>query len=99
MRFLTDQDVYASTVHLLRDLGHDTLTATEAGLSATTDTKLLEFVRGQNRLLITRDGISAPWYFSSNSARGSSIFAWLPAMWSGCTLNSAASSRPMTRRS
>jgi hypothetical protein len=33
MRFLADQDVYATTVQLPRDLGHDVVTTAELGES------------------------------------------------------------------
>lgn len=55
MRFLLDQDVYAVTVRLLRDLGHDTLTASEAGLATAADSKLLQTAVEQQRVLVTRD--------------------------------------------
>ncbi len=55
MKILADQDVYASTVHLLRDLGQDVSTAAEAGLSSATDVELLQAARKEHRLLITRD--------------------------------------------
>ncbi len=41
MKFLTDQDVYAKTVLYIRDLGYDTITASEMGLSKADDTELL----------------------------------------------------------
>ena len=41
MRFLTDQDVYALTSQLLRELGHDVVTTAEIGLSRAADTELL----------------------------------------------------------
>ena len=41
MKFLLEQDVYASTARLLRNLGHDVLTAAEAGYSEADDVELL----------------------------------------------------------
>jgi len=55
MRLLADQDVYASTVRLLRDLGHDVTTAAETGLSRATDVELLQVAQEEHRLLVTRD--------------------------------------------
>ena len=55
MRFLTDQDVYAATVQLLRDLGHDVVTAAQLGLSRASDATLLRTAKGQERILVTRD--------------------------------------------
>jgi len=55
MRFLTDQDVYAVTAQLLRNLGHDVATAAELGLSRATDATLLPTAKVQERIFITRD--------------------------------------------
>lgn len=55
MRFLADQDVYATTVHLLRDLGHDVVTAAELGKSRASDTELLQTAIDRDRIMITRD--------------------------------------------
>jgi predicted nuclease of predicted toxin-antitoxin system len=55
MRFLTDQDVFAVTVRLLGDLGHDVVTAAQLGLSQASDLELLRIARDQSRILVTRD--------------------------------------------
>jgi len=55
MRFLADQDVYAVTVRLLHDAGHDIVTASEIGQSQATDSELLAAARRERRILITRD--------------------------------------------
>ena len=55
MKLLLDQDVYALTVRLLRDLGHDVLTAAEIGRSQATDLELLAIAREQGRVFVTRD--------------------------------------------
>lgn len=55
MTFLTDQDVYASTVAFLRDLGHDVVTAAERGLSRMADAHPLAVAGTEGRVLITRD--------------------------------------------
>jgi hypothetical protein len=41
MKFLSDQDVYASTVRFLLGLGHDVSTARQLGLAQADDTELL----------------------------------------------------------
>ena len=50
MRFLTDQDVYALTSQLLRELGHDVITAAEIGLSRAADTELLARAHQEGRI-------------------------------------------------
>ncbi len=55
MRFLADQDVYASTVRFLIGLGHDVLTARQLGLAQADDTELLRVAHGQARIFLTRD--------------------------------------------
>lgn len=55
MRFLTDQDVFAKTVSLLRDGGHDVVTASESGLHQAADQTLLHTAQQESRILITRD--------------------------------------------
>jgi predicted nuclease of predicted toxin-antitoxin system len=55
VRFLLDQDVYAVTCRLLRDLGHDVVTAAELNLSCSPDTDLLIRAAGEKRLFVTRD--------------------------------------------
>ena len=55
MRFLLDQDVYASTARFLRELGHDVVSAAEIGCSQATDSKLLSIAQEQGRILVTRD--------------------------------------------
>ena len=55
MKLLADQDVYASTVQLLRGLGHDVETASERGLAQATDSDLLRLSQADGRIFITRD--------------------------------------------
>jgi predicted nuclease of predicted toxin-antitoxin system len=55
VRFLADQDVYALTVRFLRELGHDVLTAAEAGLSRAGDSVLLTRAKQENPIMVTRD--------------------------------------------
>jgi predicted nuclease of predicted toxin-antitoxin system len=55
VRFLIDQDVYAITTRLLRELGHDVVTAADLNLSRAPDTELLAEAQRQRRTLVTRD--------------------------------------------
>lgn len=55
MKLLTDQDVYAATVHFLRGTGHDVKTAAERGLSQSADTELLRAAHAEGRVFVTRD--------------------------------------------
>ena len=55
MRFLTDQDVYATTVRFLNGLGHDLVTAAQLGLAQATDADLLRVAQGEGRVFVTRD--------------------------------------------
>lgn len=55
MRFLLDQDVYASTTQFLSDLGHDVLPVAQIGLSQADDEELLRIAHKQGRILVTRD--------------------------------------------
>ncbi len=55
MRFLLDQDVYAATASFLRELGHDVVTAAEAGRERDTDEELLDAAQREGRILVTRD--------------------------------------------
>jgi predicted nuclease of predicted toxin-antitoxin system len=55
MRFLADQDVYASTTCFLTGLGHDVLPTAQAGLAQAVDADLLRFAHEQRRIFLTRD--------------------------------------------
>ena len=55
MKFLIDQDVYASTVHFLGDLGHDVVPVAQIGLSQADDEDLLRLAQAQGRIFVTRD--------------------------------------------
>jgi predicted nuclease of predicted toxin-antitoxin system len=55
MKFLADQDVYASTIGFLQGLGHDVLRAAQLGLSQAEDTELLRVAHEQGRIFVTRD--------------------------------------------
>ena len=55
MKFLLDQDVYASTARFLSDLGHDVVPVAQIGLSQADDEDLLKTAREQGRIFVTRD--------------------------------------------
>ena len=55
MKFLSDQDIWASTISLLRELEHDVTTAAALGMSRSLDTDLLAWAYTNNRIIITRD--------------------------------------------
>jgi len=55
MKFLADQDVYASTIGILTRLGHDVIPAAQLGLSQAEDAELLRTAYEQKRIFITRD--------------------------------------------
>ncbi len=70
MKILTDQDVYAVTTSLLRQLGHDVLTAAERGLATSADQALLDTARVEGRLLVTRDRDFGALVFSQRRGGG-----------------------------
>ena len=55
MKFLLDQDVYASTARFLRELGHDVVSVAEIGCSQATDSGLLGIAQERERIFVTRD--------------------------------------------
>jgi predicted nuclease of predicted toxin-antitoxin system len=55
MKFLLDQDVYASTRRFLSNLGHDVVAVSQLGLSRAADEELLKVAQDQGRIFVTRD--------------------------------------------
>ena len=55
MKFLLDQDVYASTARVLSELGHDVVPVARIGLSRADDSDLLKAAREQDRIFVSRD--------------------------------------------
>jgi predicted nuclease of predicted toxin-antitoxin system len=55
MKFLIDQDVYATTVRFLRELGHDVVPVAQLGLAQADDEDLLRLAQEQGRIFVTRD--------------------------------------------
>jgi predicted nuclease of predicted toxin-antitoxin system len=55
MRFLLDQDVYASTAAYLINLGHDVVQVKQIGLAEAEDDELLQVAEELGRIFVTRD--------------------------------------------
>lgn len=55
MKFLLDQEVYASTARFLNSLGHDVVPVARIGLSQADDSDLLKTACEQDRVFVTRD--------------------------------------------
>lgn len=55
MKFLCDECVYAATVKLLKNLGHDIITVNELGLQSSSDEKILSTATKKRRILLTFD--------------------------------------------
>ena len=55
MRILTDENVAASTIAMLRDLGHDVVDVREAGAAGAPDEDVCVLARSQGRLIVTHD--------------------------------------------
>lgn len=55
MRFLTDQDVYQTTISYLKNPGHDVIRAKDIGFERASDNEILERAVKDQRILITRD--------------------------------------------
>jgi len=55
MKFLLDQDVYATTARFLLDIGHDVVLVAAIGLSRALDQEILRVAQEQKRILVTRD--------------------------------------------
>jgi predicted nuclease of predicted toxin-antitoxin system len=70
VRFLLDQDVYAVTCRLLRDLGHDVVTAADLNLSRSSDRGLLMRPAEEKRLFVTRDKDFGGLVFVERLSRG-----------------------------
>jgi predicted nuclease of predicted toxin-antitoxin system len=79
MKFFLDQDVYAATARFLRGLGHDVVTASEAGCSRTSDADLLRMAREQGRILVTRDRDYGSLVFVQGSGSGVMYLRILPS--------------------
>jgi predicted nuclease of predicted toxin-antitoxin system len=79
MRFLLDQDVYASTARFLADLGHDVVPVAEIDLSQASDEGLLQTAREQGPILVTRDRDSSNLVFVRTLGAGVIYLRLLPS--------------------
>ncbi|HEY9787850.1 MAG TPA: DUF5615 family PIN-like protein [Candidatus Obscuribacterales bacterium] len=79
MKFLTDQDVYGSTVQLLMRLGHDVATVAQLGLSQATDKDILDVAQSSGRILVTRDRDFGALIFVQRSKPGVIYLRILPS--------------------
>lgn len=66
MRFLTDQDVYGTTVLFLSGLGHEVVPAAKLGLAQADDAKLLRAYRSRFWVRLPRP--FSPTCLASNSS-------------------------------
>jgi len=79
MRFLTDQDVWATTVRYLREAGHDVVTVASIGLAEASDADLLRVAHDQNRIFVTRDRDFGVLVFAQNFGTGVIYLRMLPS--------------------
>src|SRR5262249_27023306 len=79
MKFLADQDVYATTIRFLSGLGHDVVTASQLGLAQATDAELLRVAHEQGRIVITRDRDFGGLVFVQGSGPGLIYLRILPS--------------------
>ncbi len=73
MHILADQDVWQKTVDVLRNAGHDVVTARALDLASADDRTLLERAAAEGRILLTRDKDFGTLVFlggASNKRRG-----------------------------
>jgi predicted nuclease of predicted toxin-antitoxin system len=79
MKFLCDQDVFASTVRFLTGLGHNVQTAFQLGLAREDDSEILRIAQEQGRILVTRDRDYGKLVFVQNCGAGVCFLRMLPA--------------------
>lgn len=79
MKFLADQDVYAHTIRLLREWGHDVVTAASLNLSQAADRELLAEAKKQLRILVTRDKDYGALVFLEHNASGVILLRMVPS--------------------
>ena len=78
MKFLSDQDVFASTGQILIALGHNVTTAHQCGLSQAPDIDLLRFAQSEGRIFVTRDRDFGNLVFVQNCQPGVIYLRLLP---------------------
>jgi Uncharacterized protein conserved in bacteria len=79
MRFLTDQDVWATTVRWLREAGHDVVTVASIGLAEASDADLLRVAHDQRRIFVTRDRDFGALVFAHDFGAGVIYLRMLPS--------------------
>jgi predicted nuclease of predicted toxin-antitoxin system len=79
MKFLFDQDVYATTVLFLTGMGHEVMTAAQLGLAQASDEELLRVAHEQGRLFVTRDRDFGGLVFVQGSGPGVIYLRILPS--------------------
>ena len=79
MRFLIDQDVFGDTTRLLKELGHEVLTASEMGMYRAADIELLGVAESQQRIMLTRDRDFGELVFRGNLVAGVIYLRILPS--------------------
>ncbi|WP_084696232.1 DUF5615 family PIN-like protein [Salisaeta longa] len=70
MNILADHDVWAVTLGVLNDAGHDVVTASDIGMAQAKDTELLEHAIRESRVLVTRDRDFGRLVFADDRAAG-----------------------------
>jgi predicted nuclease of predicted toxin-antitoxin system len=55
LRFLADENIFPSTLQLIRSKGHDVLDIKEANFNGITDAEVIELARKEDRVLLTLD--------------------------------------------
>ncbi len=79
MRFLFDEDVYASTIRLVSEWGHEVVTAASAVGTSSDDESLLRLAHGQQRIFVTRDRDFGALVFLRRLAAGVIYLRMLPS--------------------
>jgi len=79
MKFLLDQDVYASTARFLASLGHDAVPVARLNLSQASDSDLLRVAREQLRIFVRRDRDFGGLVFAGESGTGVIYLRMSPA--------------------
>lgn len=79
MKFLTDQDIYGTTVRFRQSLGHDVVPVAQIGLASAYDPDLLQAAHAQERIFVTRDRDYGGLVFVGRAGRGVIYLRMLPS--------------------
>lgn len=79
MKFLSDENVYLSTIRLLGNLGHEVVTVNLIGLCQTADDQLLDVAQRQLRIFLTRDRDFGKLVFAGGRDAGVIYLRMLPS--------------------